>query len=116
MWTLPDASFSMYYQELCEVTCMFLKLLMLHASAFKYYILVKHRRHYVQMKLVIQEKTEQDIKNAGTNSVEISLTYTYIKPQRLIHDTKIMTSKHVTMLPALTELRIWCQSQMPPRL
>jgi len=68
------------------------------------------------MKLAIQEKTEQDVNNAETNSAEISLTYTYIKSQRLIHDTKIMTSKHVTMLPALTELRIWCQSQMPPRL
>jgi len=53
---------------------MFLKLLMLHASAFKYYILVKLRRYYEQMKLAIQEKTEQDIKNAATNSVEISLT------------------------------------------
>jgi len=74
MWTLPDASFSIYYQELCEVTCMFLKLLMLCASAFKYHILVKLRRHYVQTKLAIQEKTEQDIKNAGTNSVEISFT------------------------------------------
>jgi len=66
MWTLPDTSFSNYYQELCEVTCMFLKLLMVHVSAFKYYILVKLRCHYVQMKLAIQEKTEQDIKNAGT--------------------------------------------------
>jgi len=53
------------------------------------------------MKLAIQEKAEQDIKNAGTNSVEISLPYTYIKPRRLIHDTKIMTSKHVPKLPAL---------------
>ena len=53
---------------------MFLKLLMLCASAFKYHILVKLRRHYVQTKLAIQEKTEQDIKNAGTNSVEISFT------------------------------------------
>jgi len=68
------------------------------------------------MKLAIQEKTGQDIKNAGTKSVEITLTYTYIKPQRLTHDTKIMTSKHVTMLPVLIELRIWCQSQIPPRL
>lgn len=74
MWTLPDGSFSIYYQELCEVTSTFLKLLMLHASAFKYYIHVKIRRYYIQMKLAIQEKTEQDIKNAWTNSVEISLT------------------------------------------
>lgn len=44
-------------------------------------------------------------KECRDNSVEISLTYTYIKPQRLIHDTKIMTSKHVTMLPAVIRVK-----------
>lgn len=58
----PDASFSTYYQDLCEVTCMFLKLLILHASTFKYDILVKLTRHYLQMKLAVQKKKEQDKK------------------------------------------------------
>jgi hypothetical protein len=51
------------------------------------------------MKLAVQEETGQDIENAGTESVHISPTHThiYILQKLTTHDTKIMTTKHITM-------------------